>query len=162
MINTCDVIDNELFLVSNDEIINIGEVYSGNGLTNNNIIGMKQIANWYEHVNRHITKQFLIDELKNIDNIIHNLSLSDEEMKTSIYLEFRNVVDVLSPDKFGSVHGFNIFRKIKNYENNDNAIVRFVEYCYSLHNMDLMKILQTKFPNSEIEKSSFFYTIKWK
>ena len=74
---------------------------------------------------------------------------------TKIFINFNDIIEILSPDKFGSNDGYKIFNimKFDKYEGKRNT-VEFIKYCFSLHHIDIIQVLQKKFPNGEINVQS--------
>jgi hypothetical protein len=160
MVDMFEIVDDELYVVKDDNIYNIGEIFDD--LTNKNFVSKQKIDNWKKYIDENITFKFLIDEINDIDEIavktINDFVIGTKNI--SIDIKFQNITDFLYNKKYDSKMGpilFNMYSKDKyNIFCND---IDFIKFCFSLYKIDIFEVLKNKFPKGVINTNDGFIKI---
>ena len=160
MVDMYEIVDDELYIVKNDNIYNIGEIYDD--LSNKNFVSQKKIDDWKKYIDENVTFDFLIDEINKIDeiaiNTINNFVIGTNNI--SIDIKFQNITDFLYNGKYDSKMGPILFNmhKYDKYDIFSNDI-DFIKFCFSLYEIDIIDVLKNKFPKGIIDTKDGFMKI---
>ncbi len=96
---------------------------------------------WYDNIIQIITLDKIINYVKQIDNHILNSNIITDDSYILTYGFFNELFN----NKWYSRKFYKY--ELKLFENK----IQFIKYCFQLHNLDLDKILELKFPGAIIE-----------
>ncbi len=167
MLNICEISENEVYLSQNDELINLGKVHDFfNKNSSENLEKIKLNFNFYllkKFILTYVTKDFLIDEIKNIDKCIElqntnlnanlNLNSNTNLNHTKITIDFDNIINTLKKKYQQYTHN-NILSKEDlthcTYDFLTNKF-EFITYCFLIHDINIEDVLLKKFRNSVLK-----------